>query len=359
MAQPDANYHCIQFWRTGTCQWVGRCRFPHQCYVCGSPAHGTGQHGAADSGAYGGAAAYGGGASAYGGAGGYGGYGGGAYGGLPPAPAGAPVGAPAAGDWQCSCGWGNYPERTTCRKCHASRPATAEAALAAVGVRLEAPDGRQNCIQFWRTGRCQWEGHCRFPHQCTICGSPTHGTGQHASLAVTAATAYAAVPTAADALAQQAAAAAAIAAAAAPPIAAEALAQQAAAAAAVVAAAAPPAAAAAPADVPPLPDAPAADAPAPEGAAPAPAAAAPEGGDAAAAPPAAEAAPAPETDAAPAQVDAAAPVGAGEGGDVARGRSRSRSPAKREAGARSRSRSGERAPEAAPEEGAREPSRYD
>lgn len=42
--QPDGNHHCIQFWRTGQCQWSGRCRFPHQCYLCGSSAHGTGQH---------------------------------------------------------------------------------------------------------------------------------------------------------------------------------------------------------------------------------------------------------------------------------------------------------------------------
>ena len=42
--QPDGSQHCIQFWRTGSCQWTGRCRFPHQCYVCGSPTHGTAQH---------------------------------------------------------------------------------------------------------------------------------------------------------------------------------------------------------------------------------------------------------------------------------------------------------------------------
>ena len=42
--QPDGSQHCIQFWRTGSCQWTGRCRFPHQCYVCGSQSHGTAQH---------------------------------------------------------------------------------------------------------------------------------------------------------------------------------------------------------------------------------------------------------------------------------------------------------------------------
>ena len=43
------------------------------------------------------------------------------------------------------------------------------------------PDGSQQCIQFWRTGHCQWEERCRFPHKCYTCGSPDHGTGQHAA----------------------------------------------------------------------------------------------------------------------------------------------------------------------------------
>ncbi|PSC74810.1 RNA binding (Arp) [Micractinium conductrix] len=214
--QPDGSQHCIQFWRNGTCQWTGRCRFPHQCYICGSGSHGTAQHSAMGGGdaaaaagappsygapqpAYGappaagyGSAGYGGGG--YGGGGyGAGGYGGGGYGGGYGAPAGfggggappPPSGAPVAGDWQCgSCGWGNYPERQTCRKCHMPRPAAASASLAAAGAVLAPPDGKQHCIQFWRTGNCQWGDRCRFPHQCYLCGSTAHGTGQHASMAV-------------------------------------------------------------------------------------------------------------------------------------------------------------------------------
>jgi hypothetical protein len=194
-AQPDGNQHCIQFWRTGNCQWVGRCRFPHQCYVCGSPAHGTAQHSMSVGG---------GGMPPVGNQYGHGMMGGGmpppvaapmahpGYG--VPGPVTAPAGAPVAGDWQCTgCGWGNYPERQSCRKCMMPRPAAASQALAAAGANLQPPDGKQHCIQFWRTGNCQWLGRCRYPHQCQICGSPAHGTGQHASMAVATATASAAV----------------------------------------------------------------------------------------------------------------------------------------------------------------------
>jgi Meckel syndrome type 1 protein len=321
--QPDGNQHCIQFWRTGNCQWVGRCRFPHQCYVCGSPAHGTAQHSMAAAGMPpvpgmpppGAPPGYGMPPPGYG---------------MPPmGPGGVapPAGAPSAGDWQCtSCGWGNYPERQTCRKCHMPRPAHASQALAAAGALLAPPDGKQHCIQFWRTGNCQWVGRCRYPHQCYICGSDTHGTGQHASMAVATASASAAVASVGGASSAPA-----------PvslptpyeptPYVPEAAAEPA-------PAAAPYAADAAYAAEPvPLPAEPA---PAPTPAEPTPAAEPPAANGAA--PPPAEAAAAPP----PAEA-AAAELPAGGEEERGRARSRSRSPVKRAPRSRSRSRSGQRA----------------
>lgn len=90
--------------------------------------------------------------------------------------------APAAGDWQCaSCGGGdNAASRLFCRKCNLPRTAAVPAALAGGGG-LE-PDRSQHCLRFWRTGACKWGGGCPQPysHHGYVCGSTSHGTGQHA-----------------------------------------------------------------------------------------------------------------------------------------------------------------------------------